>query len=353
MLCKYCNTELGQNESACPGCGKPVALMNGQFENIIEVREALKAIVQEHGVELFKDSKRFTGLLNDYMPEYEKERRLIKNVIANDIIAQMLNEPDQKLAIIKAREYMLNDMFLSAFASEFVLDCFTYMLGWSFTPEIKEITAATTPSPSSTPRSAAKNTNANVKKNDTADDADKSLKQKVFRPFDALKYKLLPNVRIPEGYTSIKSFAFDGYGFLKTIKLPESLVSIDDYAFSECKRLKTVEMPSSLRVIKKSAFSACGSLERITIPYGVDAIQEGTFAFCQNLEDIEIPETVSSIGDEAFEGCETLRELRLPDSIKFIGANVFLYCPHITILCKENSYVHKFCMTNGIHFEFV
>ncbi|MBE6841990.1 MAG: leucine-rich repeat domain-containing protein [Ruminococcus sp.] len=352
MLCKYCNTELGENVSACPGCGKPVALMNGQFENIIEVREALKSIVSEHGVELFRDSKRFTGLLNDYMPEYEKERRLIRNVISNDVISQMLNEPDQKLAIIKAREYMLNDMFLSAYAAEFVLDCFTYMLGWSFTPEIKEIPTMVTPT---APRSNKTNKTAQASSaaETSSNDSSKEIKQKPFRPFDALKYKLIPNVRIPEGYTSIKSFAFDGYGFLRSIKLPETIVSIDDYAFSECKRLRSIELPDSLRVIKKSAFSACGSLESVKIPYGVDAIQEGTFAFCQNLEDVEIPETVSSIGDEAFEGCETLRELRLPDSIKFIGANVFLYCPHITIVCHENSYVHKFCMTNSIHFEFI
>ena len=89
------------------------------------------------------------------------------------------------------------------------------------------------------------------------------------------------------------------------------------------------------------------------IPWGVTAIEEGTFSFCTNLEDISIPATVSSIGDEAFQGCETLRDVMLPETIKFIGNNVFDFCPAITIQCRENSYVHKFCMTNGIHFEIV
>ena len=111
--------------------------MNSQFENIDEVKAALKKIIEENGVELFRDTKRFTGILNDYMPDLEKERRLIKNVINNNVITQMLDEPDQKLSIVKAREYMLNDMFLSAYATEFVLDCFTHMFGWPFTPEIK------------------------------------------------------------------------------------------------------------------------------------------------------------------------------------------------------------------------
>lgn len=319
--------------------------MNSQFENVVEVKEALKSIINEHGTDLFKNSKRFTGLLNDYMPDYEKERRLIRNVIANNVISQMLEEPDQKLSIIKAREYMLNDMFLSAYAAEFVLECFTYMLGWNFTPEIRDVPA---PAPVAAPMSAGRKPAANPVNAPSEDE----IKQKPFKPFDAIKYKLLPNIKIPEGYTIINSFAFDGYTFMKTIKLPSTVRVIGEYAFSECKRLRSVELPNDLRVIQKSAFSSCGSLEHIVLPYGMTAIEEGTFSFCVNLEDIVIPATVSSIGDEAFEGCETLRYVALPDTIKFIGENVFAFCPGLTIQCRENSYVHKFCMTNGIQFEF-
>ena len=315
--------------------------MNSQFENIDEVKEALKKIVNEHGVELFKDSKRFTGRLNDYMPEYEKERRLIRNVINNNVITQMLEEPDQKLSVVKAREYMLNDMFLSATAAEFVLDCFTYMFGWPFTPEIKTEPVQAAPVRETAP--SGKNNS----------EPEKEIKQKPFRPFDAIKYKLFSNVKISEGYTVINSFAFDSYGFLKTVKIPSTCKVIGEYAFSECKKLREVTLPDTLRVIQKGAFSSCSSLQRVQIPWGVTAIEEGTFSFCTNLEDIIIPATVSSIGDEAFQGCETLRDVMLPETIKFIGNNVFDFCPAITIQCRENSYVHKFCMTNGIHFEIV
>ena len=318
--------------------------MNSQFENVEAVKEALRNIVNEHGIELFKDAKRFTGLLNDYMPDFEKERRLIRTVIANNVISQMVDEPDQKLAIVKAREYMLNDMFLSAIAAEFVLECFTYMLGWPFTPEVRE-----TPSHSSPSHEAKSAQNPAVNNNAP----EKELKPKPLKRFDAIKYKLFSNVKVPEGYTQIESFAFDGYGFLKTIRIPSTCKVIGEYAFSECKKLRAVELPETLRVIQKGAFSSCASLERGEIPWGVTAIEEGSFSFCSNLEDIIIPASVSSIGDEAFEGCETLRDVVLPETIKFIGNNVFAFCPAITIQCRENSYVHKFCMTNGIHFEFI
>ncbi len=318
--------------------------MNSQFENIDEVKAALKKIIEENGVELFRDTKRFTGILNDYMPDLEKERRLIKNVINNNVITQMLDEPDQKLSIVKAREYMLNDMFLSAYATEFVLDCFTHMFGWPFTPEIK---TEPDPVPAAAPARQERSSGGRAEKDEPP------VKQKPFRPFDAIKYKIFPNVRIPEGYTVINSFAFDGYGFLKTIKIPSTCKVIGEYAFSECKKLRAVTLPDTLRVIQKGAFSSCSSLERIELPWGITAIEEDTFSFCSNLEDIVIPSSVSSIGDAAFQGCETLRDVTLPETIKFIGSNVFAFCPAITIQCRENSYVHKFCMTNGIHFEFI
>ena len=82
-------------------------------------------------------------------------------------------------------------------------------------------------------------------------------------------------------------------------------------------------------------------------------IEDSTFSFCTSLEVIEIPDTVSSIGAEAFSGCDKLRKLFLPDSVKFIDINAFSYCPNLTIHCLENSYVHKYCLVNGLSCKLV
>ena len=81
------------------------------------------------------------------------------------------------------------------------------------------------------------------------------------------------------------------------------------------------------------------------------AIEEGTFSFCHNLEAVDIPESVSSIGDEAFSGCERLYRLFIPESVKFIGENVFSLCPNLIVRCYANSYVHKYCINEGINIE--
>jgi hypothetical protein len=108
-----------------------------------------------------------------------------------------------------------------------------------------------------------------------------------------------------------------------------------------------------LRIIKQGAFSDCTKLTVINIPQGVLEIEDNTFQFCKELEKVEIPDSVGSIGASAFLGCEKLKKLFLPDSIKFIDEDAFSYCPELTIRCYANSYVHKYCLTNGIDVETV
>lgn len=337
MLCKQCRTELKPGDTVCPVCKTPVPRNIPGFEYTNGVKQSLKSLVDNYGVDILTDKTKFISFLNDYLPEYEKERRLIKNVISNGVIKNMLDENNHDIAIMKAREYMANELFLSENACEFVIECFAFVLGWVYVPEPVQPAA-----PSVTQEAAPEPPDLVMPSN-----------PKEMKAFDALKYKIKRNVEIPFGYTSIANFCFDSFNFMKAIKLPESMITIGEYAFSECKKLKTIELPSSIRIIKRAAFSQCMSLVAINIPNGVVAIEEDMFSFCHNLESVEIPPTVSSIGNGAFSGCEKLRELVISENVKFIGENVFTYCPQLIIKCVENSYAHRFCAGAGIAFEFL
>ena len=317
------------------GNGAPVPQTIDGFENTIDFQHELRAIVVDNGPRAVMNKTRFIGLLYDHVPDHNKERRLLQNMYLQGVFKMLLEDDNREIAIMKAKSYMLSEIFLAENAAEFVLACFTYLLGWPYESSMRILPEDNEPEPEPEKKARV------------------SIDDKIFRPIDAVRYRLRSNIEIADGYTKIESFCFDGFGSLRTVKLPESLLAIGDYAFSSCKRLRGLELPESLRVIKQGAFCQCAKLAMVKIPTGILEIEDSTFSFCTSLETIDIPDTVSSIGAEAFSGCEKLRKLYLPDSVKFIDANAFSYCPNLTIHCFENSYVHKFCLSNRINFRLV
>ena len=338
MQCEKCEAEVSAKLVSCPNCGAPVPQNIEGFENTMEFQKELRSIVVNHGPYGVLRKNRFIGLLNDYIPDYNRERRLLINMYNMGVLTLMLKEPNREISIMRAKSFMLSDVFLSENATEFVLACFTYMLGWPFESSLKVLPPE----------------EGEVEK--VVEEAPKkavSVNDMVFTPRNAFRYRLSSNIVIPDGFTKLDAFCFDKFGSLRTIQLPSTLLAIGEYAFSGCKRLRGLELPESLRIIKQGAFSQCAKLVVVKIPKGVMEIEDSTFSFCTSLEVIEIPDTVSSIGAEAFSGCDKLRKLFLPDSVKFIDINAFSYCPNLTIHCLENSYVHKYCLVNGLSCKLV
>ena len=336
MQCEKCGAVVSPDSISCQECGAPLLQNIRDFPNTMEIQSVLRTIVVEHGTRAVSDRIRFFGLLDDFIPDYERERKLLINMCKLGVFKILLEEKNKKIAVMKAKNYMISDLFLSESATEFVLACLTYLLGWPYESDLKVITDE------NDDEVLVKDTKPEPKHRVSIDD-------NVFRPIDAVRFRLRGNIVIPEGYTKIESFCFDGFGSLRTIELPSSLLAIGEYAFSACKRLRGVELPESLKLIKQGAFCQCAKLAMIKMPKGVLEIEDSTFSFCTSLEVVDVPDTVSSIGAEAFSGCEKLRKLFLPESIKFIDVNAFSYCPNLTIYCIENSYVHKYCLTNRIN----
>lgn len=347
MQCEKCHAELAPNSISCPECGAPVIQTIKDFETTPQIQIQLMLMIKEHektlfitnGGKLYFDGKKFTALLNDYIAEYEKERKLLRRMVDEEnILGVLLSEPgNHEMAITKARSVMLGEKFLSESAAEFVLACITFMLGWPYD------------SPLRVKEKTGEEEEEHVEKKRAA-----RMDDNIFMRTAAAKFRLLArNVTIPDGVTMIEGFCFDGFGNIRTVELPDTLIGIGEYAFSECKHLRAIELPASLRFIGKSAFTQCERLVGLKLPRGILEIAEQTFFFCKALETVDIPDTVSSIGEQAFAGCEHLRRLTLPDSVKFIDKNAFALCPRLTIRCIENSYVFKYCLANAIPFEAV
>lgn len=118
--------------------------------------------------------------------------------------------------------------------------------------------------------------------------------------------------------------------------IPDGVTSIGSYAFSFCKDMTSVTIPNSVTSIGNYAFSGCSGLTEITLPNGVTSIGNYVFSGCSGLTEITLPNRVTSIGGGAFYGCDGLTEVVIPSSVTNIGSKAFANCSGLTKVTIED-----------------
>ncbi len=121
------------------------------------------------------------------------------------------------------------------------------------------------------------------------------------------------------------------------VTIPDGVTSIDDYAFYGCSGFKSIIIPSSVTSIGDHSFYGCNALESITIPSNVTSIGDFSFGICHELSSITIPSNVTSIGAYAFKHCSGLTSITIPSSVTSIGRAAFSDCYKLTSVSFQNT----------------
>ena len=119
--------------------------------------------------------------------------------------------------------------------------------------------------------------------------------------------------------------------------------------------METIEFEacSKLTEIGKTAFGYCGSLESITIPAFVTTIGNYAFYYNTSLKTFKFEEgsKLDKIGNSVFLGDTSIETVFVPGSVTSIGYNLFSSAnPNASLLVEENSYSHKYAVSNKIKF---
>ena len=196
----------------------------------------------------------------------------------------------------------------------------------------------------------------------------------------AFNYCDFSTVVLPEGVTTIESYAFEQCENLIAITIPSSVTSIDTGAFLRCSNLVIYGVTGSAAdtyaqtngisfvdpnpptngtcgenltwvlddagTLTISGTGAMGNYNSVTRPWkahleaiqsvvieeGVTSIGNYAFSDCANLVSIQLPAGLISIGTGGFNDCVNLKSITLPDSLTSIGTGAFIYCESLTSL---------------------
>ena len=187
----------------------------------------------------------------------------------------------------------------------------------------------------------------------------------------------LTSVTIPESVTSIDDFAFEGCtnltgiwvnknnpkyssdsqgvlfnkdktklvaapGAIKSYTIPDGITSIDSYAFKGCTGLTEITIPDSVTSISGSVFAGCTNLTEVWVDKNNPDYSSDSQGVLFNkdktklvaapgaIKSYTIPDSITSISASAFRERTSLTSITIPDSVTVINPNAFNGCTGLT-----------------------
>lgn len=120
------------------------------------------------------------------------------------------------------------------------------------------------------------------------------------------------HIKVPEGTTNIKHYAFYEDKTIQSIELPKSVTAINDHAFDNCNQLRNINI-SDVTELGTMSFKSCSHLELTSLPHKAMYIPEQ--CFCSSGVKIEtIPKNIYVLENGCFIYCVNIK------TITFMGS---------------------------------
>ena len=150
----------------------------------------------------------------------------------------------------------------------------------------------------------------------------------------------LTSLTVPDSVTSIGRDAFNYCNELTSVYITDlsawcKISFADSYAnplrvaqnlYLNGKLVTDLVIPNGVTSIGDYSFYSYNGLMSATISNGVTSIGESAFSNCSNITSVTISDSVTSIGSSAFYGCMGLTNITIPDSVTSIGSSAFYNC---------------------------
>ena len=178
----------------------------------------------------------------------------------------------------------------------------------------------------------------------------------------------IEEVVIPEGVTTIGSYAFANLTALKKVVLPSTLERIDFGAFYGCTALTEVVGIENVKFINRSAFEGCAlkgtvnltnavaiadgafanntKLDKVILGKNVQSVGAYAFAYDIGLDCVVVEAELIKLGQNAFDGCESLKEININAAV--IPTMAFNECKSLKTITlgKDVAVIGEYAFSN-------
>ena len=173
---------------------------------------------------------------------------------------------------------------------------------------------------------------------------------------------LITEIELPASLSDMSFNSFQGCISLESINIAKEnsvYSSIDGVWFDKsgsvlisCPMGKSGDyvVPDGVTTIPSYAFDSNQKLTSVTLPVGVTKIEKTAFIGCASLVTVIIREGITEIKEFTFGDCPELSLVMIPNSVVKMEADVFFNCPNVSIYGYIGSCAESYAAQNDILF---